>query len=41
VDVLRYTKGEASTLHGVEGDLAPIRRGELPDAARELGITSV
>ncbi|MEI6362738.1 MAG: PIG-L deacetylase family protein [Actinomycetes bacterium] len=41
VDVLCYTKGEASTLHGVEGDLALIRRGELTDAARELGITSV
>jgi len=39
--VLCYTKGEASTLHGVEGDLALIRRGELTDAARELGITSV
>ena len=41
VDVLCFTKGEASTLRGVEGDLATIRRGELTDAARELGITSV
>ena len=41
VDVLCFTKGEASTLKGVEGDLATIRRGELTDAARELGITTV
>jgi N-acetylglucosamine malate deacetylase 2 len=41
VDVLCYTKGEASTLHGVDGDLAVIRRGELTAAAHELGITSV
>lgn len=41
VDVLCFTKGEASTLRGVEGDLATIRRGELTAAARELGITSV
>ena len=40
-DVLCFTKGEASTLHGVTGDLAAIRRGELTDAALELGITSV
>jgi LmbE family N-acetylglucosaminyl deacetylase len=41
VDVLCFTKGEASTLRGVDGDLAEIRRGELTAAARELGITSV
>lgn len=41
VDVLCFTKGEASTLRGVEGDLATVRRGELTDAARELGITAV
>jgi LmbE family N-acetylglucosaminyl deacetylase len=41
VDVLCFTKGEASTLRGVEGDLGTIRRGELTAAARELGITSV
>lgn len=41
VDVLCFTKGEASTLRGVEGDLATIRRGELTAAARELGITTV
>ncbi|MEI6363026.1 MAG: PIG-L deacetylase family protein [Actinomycetes bacterium] len=41
VDVLCFTKGEASTLRGVDGDLATIRRGELTDAARELGITTV
>jgi LmbE family N-acetylglucosaminyl deacetylase len=41
VDVLCYTKGEASTLRGVDGDLATVRRGELTAAARELGITSV
>ncbi len=41
VDVLCFTKGEASTLRGVEGDLAKIRRGELTAAARELGIDTV
>ena len=41
VDVLCFTKGEASTLRGVEGDLATIRRGELTDAARALGIANV
>jgi LmbE family N-acetylglucosaminyl deacetylase len=41
VDVLCFTKGEASTLRGVEGDLGTIRRGELTAAARELGITNV
>ena len=41
VDVLCFTKGEASTLRGVEGDLATVRRGELTAAAQRLGITSV
>jgi LmbE family N-acetylglucosaminyl deacetylase len=39
--VLCLTHGEASTLHGVEGDLAPIRAGELAEAARRLGIEQV
>jgi len=41
VSVLCFTHGEASTLHGVEGDLAALRAGELADAARVLGITTV
>lgn len=38
VDVLCFTRGEASTLHGVEGDLAEVRARELADAADELGL---
>jgi LmbE family N-acetylglucosaminyl deacetylase len=41
VSVLCFTKGEASTLHGVDGDLADIRAVELADAARELGASQV
>jgi N-acetylglucosamine malate deacetylase 2 len=41
VSVLCFTHGEASTLHGVEGDLSAIRERELDDAARTLGMSSV
>lgn len=41
VDVLCFTRGEASTLHGVEGGLAEIRARELADAADELGVRRV
>lgn len=36
--LLCFTHGEASTLHGVPGDLAAIRARELADAAQVLGI---
>ena len=39
--VLCFTRGEASTLHGVEGALAEVRAGELQAAAGELGISDV
>ncbi|MFP5335794.1 MAG: PIG-L deacetylase family protein [Actinomycetes bacterium] len=39
--VLCLTHGEASTLHGVEGDLHAVRDTELRDAAAELGVTWV
>ena len=41
VAVLCYTHGEASTLHGVEGNLSVVRVGELADAARVLGAAPV
>ena len=41
VAVLCFTRGESSTLHGDEGDLASIRAGELADAARVLGVDPV
>jgi LmbE family N-acetylglucosaminyl deacetylase len=41
VGVLCLTHGEASTLHGVEGDLAVVRERELTEAADALGITEV
>ncbi len=41
VSVLCFTHGEASTLHGVDGDLSQIRAAELANAAAVLGITSV
>lgn len=41
VSVLCLTRGEASTLHGVEGDLAQIRADELRAAADELGVGRV
>lgn len=36
--LLCFTHGEASTLHGVPGDLAAIRAKEFADAAQVLGI---
>ena len=39
--VVCFTRGEASTLHGVEGDLTEIRIGELTEAAQRLGLTHV
>lgn len=39
--VLCFTHGEASTLHGVEGDLRTVRAAELTEAARLLGIDVV
>lgn len=39
--VLCFTHGEASTLHGVEGDLREIRAEELAEAARRLGLAGV
>lgn len=41
VFVLCFTQGEASTLHGVPGDLAEVRAGELRAAADRLGIEGV
>ena len=41
VSVLCFTQGEASTLHGVDGDLAAVRARELADAARVLGVARV
>jgi LmbE family N-acetylglucosaminyl deacetylase len=41
VSVLCLTHGEASSLHGVEGDLATIRARELAEAAAVLGIARV
>lgn len=41
VTVLCLTRGEASTLHGVDGDLATVREQELRSAADALGIVSV
>ncbi len=41
VSLLCLTHGEASTLHGVEGDLGAIRARELSDAAAALGIAQV
>jgi LmbE family N-acetylglucosaminyl deacetylase len=38
VAVLCFTHGESSTLHGIEGDLASVRAGELAGAARVLGV---
>ncbi len=39
--VLCLTHGEASTLHGVEGDLRTLRAGELAEAAGLLGLHHV
>ena len=41
VSVLCLTRGEASTLHGVPGDLTALRAGELTAAADELGVGDV
>ena len=41
VSVLCFTRGEASTLQGVDGDLAEIRTRELTAAGHELGVTDV
>lgn len=41
VSVLCFTRGEASTLHGVQGDLAETRGNELTAATHELDVTSV
>ena len=41
VTVLCFTHGEASTLHGVDGDLAQVRERELQAAAAELGLGAV
>lgn len=41
VRVLCLTRGEASMLQGVPGDLAALREGELTDAATELGVDGV
>ncbi len=41
VSVLCLTHGEASTLHGVQGDLASVRARELAEAAAVLGIARV
>jgi len=37
--VLCFTHGEASTLHGITGDLATIRAQELAAAAQVLGVS--
>lgn len=39
--VLCFTRGEASTLHGVRGDLREVRAHELRAAASVLGLTAV
>jgi len=41
VSVLCFTHGEASTLHGVEGDLAVVRAAELVDASDALDVSNV
>lgn len=40
VSVLCLTRGEASTVHGISGDLRTLRAMELRDAATVLGVTS-
>lgn len=39
--VLCLTRGEASTLHGVPGDLGVLRQKELSEAGDMLGVTGV
>ncbi|WP_412751504.1 PIG-L family deacetylase [Krasilnikovia sp. M28-CT-15] len=41
VSVLCLTHGEASTLHGVPGDLTAVRAAELHAAAQALGVDTV
>ena len=41
VSVLCLTRGEASTVQGVEGDLAQVRAQELQRAGQVLGLTRV
>lgn len=41
VSVLCFTHGEASTLHGVDGDLRQVREAELRAAASALRISAV
>src|SRR5579864_2630586 len=41
VEVLCFTRGEASTLGGVSGDLATVRAEELRSAAAALGVGRV
>ncbi len=41
VSVLCLTRGEASTVHGVEGDLTELRAEELAAAADALGVEDV
>ncbi len=41
ITVLCFTHGEASTLHGVPGDLRELRAAELRDAALLLGVAHV
>jgi LmbE family N-acetylglucosaminyl deacetylase len=41
VSVLCLTRGEASTVHGVAGDLLQLREGELAAAADLLGVRHV
>ena len=39
--VLCLTRGEASTLHGVDGELSEVRAAELAAAAEVLGVSAV
>ncbi|HEX6421176.1 MAG TPA: PIG-L family deacetylase [Acidimicrobiales bacterium] len=41
IAVLCFTHGEASTLHGVDGDLGAVRARELAEAGRHLGAGRV
>lgn len=41
VSVLCFTHGEASTLHGVAGDLASVRAAELEAASRHLAVEQI
>lgn len=41
VTILCFTHGEASTLHGVEGDVTSIRAAELAAASDHLGVARV